>query len=437
MLSPRAKNVMKYIVPTMISNVSFFLFSIVDGIFVGQGIGTDALGAVNIAMPFLMLVNALFMLINIGGVAIAAIKFGEGDTEGANKVFRLGTMMIVIVSVMLTIAGTFFASPICKMLGANETFHAHAVDYLFWYSVFIIPSGLSMGLQAYCRNDNAPGLVSVAALVSTAFNVFADWLLIFPIPLGTKGAAIATGASQVVALLIVLVHFVRKQGVLRLGMPEFDKKLMWKIIVHGLPECIAQLATPVMTLCMNLVLVSMIGDIGINAFSVISYVASFSLAVFFGSSEGLQPLFGQSYGARDEKELKFYFKSGVWINFIGSVLVTGLVILTGRPICAMFGADAQTLEYVLEVMPLYSWGFIVMAFNVMISSYLYSTERSVQAIIINFLRSIVVSSIVILGLPAILGEGIIWHTFGIYEAIVLVVAFILLKHSERDGVVFK
>lgn len=78
-----------------------------------------------------------------------------------------------------------------------------------------------------------------------------------------------------------------------------------------------------------------------------------------------------------------------------------------------------------------------MAFNVMISSYLYSTERSVQAIIINFLRSIVVSSIVILGLPAILGEGIIWHTFGFYEAIVLVVAFILLKRSERDGVVFK
>lgn len=91
----------------------------------------------------------------------------------------------------------------------------------------------------------------------------------------------------------------------------------------------------------------------------------------------------------------------------------------------------------MKVMPLYSWGFIVMAFNVMISAYLYSTERSAQAVIINFLRSIVVNSSVILILPMIIGADIIWFCFGIYEAIVLVIAVILLKHSERNGIVFK
>lgn len=432
MVNLRLKNVIQYVVPTMLSNVCFFLFTIVDGIFVGQGVGTNALGAVNIVMPFVMAVNAVFMLINIGGVSIAAIRLGRGDTAGANRVFRQSTWMLILASAIMCALGTLLTGPLCTLLGATETYHAYAVDYMFWWSLFIIPNGISMGLQAYCRNDNAPGLVSIAVIASTAANIFLDWLLIYPIPWGTKGAALATGISQTISLLVVLSHFVMKKGVLRFGGPLLDGKLIGSIVVHGLPEGIGQLATPIMTLCMNLVLVSKIGDIGINAFSIISYVASFTVAVFFGTSEGLQPLFGLSYGSRNREDLRYYFKAGVWINFIGSVVLTGIVILLSRPICTLFGADAVTLEYVLDVLPLYAWGFVVMSFNVMISAYLYSTDHSVQSIIINVLRSIVVSSTVILALPAIFGAEVVWFTFGIYEAIVLIAAWFLLRYAERN-----
>lgn len=437
MANNRTKNIIKYVVPTMLSNICFFLFTVVDGIFVGQGVGTDALGAVNLVFPFTMIVGAIYMLLNMGGVTIVAVKIGQGDEEGANKVFRNGMMILGCVSVVMSAIGVFGADLLCKLLGANETFHQMSVDYLFWYSVFIIPSGLSMGLQSYCRNDGSPGLVSLTVIVSTALNIFLDWFLIFPIPMGTKGAAIATGVSQSIGLLIMLTHFVRKKGILRIGKAKFDGKILGEIIVHGLPEGINQLATPIMTLCLNLVLVSKIGDIGVNAFAVISYVSSFTVAVFVGTSEGLQPLFGQSYGEKNEKDMKFYFKSGVWINFIGSLLVTGLIILLSKPICTLFGADATTLEYVLKVMPLYAWGFVVMSFNVIISAYLYSTERSVHAIILNVLRSIVVNVVVIMILPQIFGASIVWFTFGIYEAVVLIAAYVLLKHSERNGIVFK
>lgn len=433
MSNSRIRNIIQYVVPTMLSNVCFFLFTIVDGIFVGRGVGTDALGAVNIVMPFVMAVNAIFMLINIGGVSIAAIRLGQGDVDGANRVFRQSTWMLVLASAILCAIGVFLTDPLCRLLGATETFHAYAVDYMFWWSLFIIPNGISMGLQAYCRNDNAPGLVSAAVIASTAANIFLDWLLIYPIPWGTMGAAAATGISQTISMVVVLSHFVRKKGVFRFGKPCFDGKLIRNIVVHGLPEGIGQLATPIMTLCMNLVLVSKIGDIGVNAFSIISYVASFTVAVFFGTSEGLQPLFGQACGAGNDRDLKYYFKAGIWINFIGSVIVTGLVLLLSRPICTLFGADAVTLDYVLRVMPFYAWGFIVMSFNVMISTYLYSTDRSVQSIIINVLRSIVVSSIVILVLPEIFGAGIVWFTFGIYEAIVLAVACVLLRRTGRSS----
>ena len=257
-------------------------------------------------------------------------------------------------------------------------------------------------------------------------------ILLFLQVMGTAGAAIATGVSQTFAFLIMLTHFIRRKGILRFHCTKLEGSLFRKIALRGLPEGIGQLATPVTTFCMNRVLISQIGTIGVNAFSVISYVASFTAAVFFGTSEGLQPLFGQSYSAKHEKDLKFYFRIGLCINLIDSAAVTGLILLLSRPICSLFGADAQTVEYVLETMPKYSWGFLVMAVNVMISAYLYSTKRSGQAITINLLRSVVMNVAIIFLLPALLGGGAVWFAFGIYEAIVLVVAFILLRHSERS-----
>jgi len=437
MSSLRRKKAIKYVLPTMLSNVCYFLFTVVDGIFVGRGVGTNGLGAVNLVLPFTMIVMALFMLINIGGATIFAVRLGRGDVEGANEVFRHGIIVLGGIAVLLTVIGVFFADIVCTLLGANETFHQLSVDYLFWYSLFIIPSGFSIGLQGYCRNDDAPGLVGIAVIVSTAFNIFGDWLLIFPFSMGTKGAAIATGISQVIALLIMFTHLFRKKGILRLGKVKFKSTIVKEIVIHGMPEAIGQLATPVSMLCMNLVLIAKIGDIGVNAFSIICYVASFTVAVFYGTSEGLQPLFGLSYGLKNEEDLKYYFRAGILINFFGSAAVVGFILLLSRPICCLFGADPATLEYALNVMPFYCWGFVIMAFNVMISTYLYSTERSIQAIIINFLRSIVVSAGVIFILPNILGANAVWFTFGVYEVIILVIAFGLLKHSERNGIIFK
>lgn len=284
------------------------------------------------------------MLINIGGVTIFAVCLGRVDAESANKVFSHGMVLLGCVAAILSVVGIFFADPVRTLLGANEIFHQPSADYLSWYSLFIIPSGFSMGLQNYCRNDGAPGLVGMAVIISTVFNIFGDWLLIFPFSMGTKGAAIATGVSQVVALLVMLTHFIRKNGVLRFERIKLEGRILKNILIHGLPEGIGQLATPIMTLFMNLVLVNMIGDIGVNAFSVVSYVSSFTFAVFFGTSEGLRPLFGQSYGAKNKEDLKFYFKTGILTNFFGSIIVTALIIVFSRHICNLFGADSATLN---------------------------------------------------------------------------------------------
>lgn len=433
----RKRNLCKYVIPTILSSVSYFLFTIVDGIFVGHGVGTDALGAVNIAFPFVMVVCASFMLTTIGGVTVTAIRLGRGDVQGADKAFMHSVSATAVVAVVLCLTGTLLTPVLCRLLGANEVFYQYVYDYVFWYSVFIIPSGLATAMQGFCRNDGSPVLVSAAVIIGTACNIFGDWLLIFPMKMGLAGAAIATGVSQTITLLIVLSHFALKRGKLRICRFEPDPSLYKKIAMRGLPEFISQLATPVSIIAMNYVLLANIGKIGVNAFSIIGYVASFSVAIFFGTAEGLQPLFGRSYGARTEPDLRYYFRAGLIINFIGSIIIYITLLFVGKPVCLLFGADAQTLEFTVQSMPKYAWGFSVMALNTIISAYLYSTKRSTQAIAMNLLRSFVFNLSCIIALPRLFGAEIIWYAFGIYEALVLVAAITLLKASEKNGIIFK
>lgn len=437
MQNSRARTLFRYALPAILTNTCIFLFTIVDGIFVGQGVGPDALGAVNIAMPYVMIASALNMLTSLGGVTVVAIRLGRGDTEGANQAFMHSLTACFFIAILQTILGVGFTTPLARMLGADDIYLPMVKDYLLWWSWFSIPCALSLNLQFFCRNDGSPELIGIATVTSTIVNIFLDWLFVFPMQLGLMGAALATGISQTVSWLIILSHFIRKKGDLRIRRFKPDGKLYSKVLFRGLPGMIAQFATPISTLCMNHVLMSSLGQVGVNAYSIISYIGSLTLSVLAGASEGLQPLFGQCYGAKQEQDMKYYFRAGILISVIGSALIITLVLLFSKSICTLFGADEAALTFTQRYLPQYAWGFIVSGINIMISAYFYSTKRSNQAIVMNILRSIVVNTLVTLGLPALFGTSIIWYTFGIYEMIIAVISVSMYKNTERKGIVYR
>ena len=186
---------------------------------------------------------------------------------------------------------------------------------------------------------------------------------------------------------------------------------------------------------MNYTLMAAYGDIGINAFAIISYLSSFTMAVFFGASEGMQPLFGQAYGAKEDDNLKHYYRAGQLISVIGSVLCVAIYVIFPHFLCTLF--DAETLEFTATHMWEYCWGFIIGSVNSMLSAYFYSTKRSGQAIALNVVRSLVMNSLIITLLPRLFGSAVVWHTFGIYEALVLIVGVVLKHASERKGILYR
>lgn len=437
MLSERNKTVFKNVAPAILSNACVFLFSVVDGIFVGNGCGIDALGAVNIALPFVLLAQALNSLACIGGVTVTAIRFGRGDKDGAQKAFMHSLTLSLCAGILITLLGCVFTVPVCRLLTTSENYYSMVKEYVFWWALFAIANSLSLNLQSFCRNDGSPALVAVTNVVSTVVNIFLDWLFVFPLQKGVFGAAVATGISQVVGLLVISTHFIFKKGQLRISKFKPQKSLFGKIALRGLPEAIAQFSTPVTTFCMNKTLATHYGDIGINAFAVISYLSSFTMSVFFGASEGMQPLFGQAYGAKENDDLKYYYRAGQIISIFGSALCVAVFVIFPHVFCVLFGADDATISFAEIHMWEFCWGFIVGSMNTMLSAYFYSTKRSSQAIILNICRSIAINSLTIMLLPLVFGKSIVWHTFGIYEIITLVVGIILKKTSEKNGIVYK
>lgn len=432
-MNSRIKLLCSYIFPAVGSLFVTYLYNVMDGIFVGQGVGSAALGAVNIGVPFITFAVAIVSMFPMGGATVIAIRMGRGDKEGANNAFMTSLTLTVLTAVILTVAGTVFSQQIVDLSGARklgEEMRRLSADYLFYYSAFSLPMLMSNCLSVFVRNDGSPTLSFIGMCTGAVSNIFLDWLFIFPLQMGVIGAAVASGLGQIVSLLVLLSHFIRKHGNLRIRRFVIQPVLIGKICKRGAPEAVTQLTTPVTALCYNLVLAGLTGDIGVSTYSVLSFIYSLANAVLSGVAQGLQPLWGNSYGKQDTKEINDYFRFGMAINLVLSVLVSAGLILFDEPAIRIFSQDLELINAASKALPVFSLSFIPMALNLVYTSLLYSTKRTKQSDIIAICRGIVIKAISIFCIPVIFGNKTIWAAPLIAEAITFFIAIILTRKTK-------
>lgn len=432
-MNPKAKQLCSYIFPAVGSLFVTYLYNVMDGIFVGQGIGSAALGAVNIGVPFITFAVAIVAMFPMGGATIIAIRMGRDDKDGANNAFMTALTLTVLTAVILTVVGTVFSQQIVDLSGARklgEEMRRMSTDYLFYYSAFSLPMLMSNCLSVFVRNDGSPTLSFVGMCTGAVSNIFLDWLFIFPLQMGVIGAAVASGLGQIVSLLVLLSHFIRKHGNLRIRRFTIQPVLIRKICKRGAPEAVTQLTTPVTALCYNLVLAGLVGDIGVSTYSVLSFIYSLANAVLSGVAQGLQPLWGNSYGKQDTKEINDYFRFGMTINLMLSVLVSAVLILFDEPAIRIFSQDMELINAASKALPVFALSFIPMALNLVYTSLLYSTKRTKQSDIIAICRGIVIKAIAIFCIPIIFGSNTIWAAPLVAEMITFAIAVILTRKTK-------
>lgn len=432
-MNGKLKNLWRYIFPAMGGLFVTYLYNVVDGIFVGQGVGSAALGAVNIGVPFITFAVAVAAMFPMGGATVVAIRVGRGDKEGANHAFMTSVTLTLLVSLLLTVAGMVFCGQIIDMSGGHTLSRAMrdmAEDYLFYYCAFSVPMLMSTCLSVFVRNDGSPTLSFVGMCVGAGANIFLDWLFIFPMGMGVTGAAIASGLGQVFSVAVLLSHFVRRQGSLRFRRFHLSGALAVKICKRGVPEAVSQLTTPVTALCYNLMLARLVGDIGVSTFSVLSFIYSLANAILSGVAQGLQPLWGNCYGEQDTDGMNEYLSWGIRINAILSVAIYGLLLFFAESVIRIFNQDPELVQNASTALPLFSLSFIPMALNLIYTAFLYSTKRTLQADAISFSRGVVLKAVAIFCLPVLLGGDTIWLAPLAAEFLTLLLALALSKTSK-------
>lgn len=428
-----AKTLCRYIFPAVGGLFATYLYNVVDGIFVGQGVGTAALGAVNIGVPFITFVVAIAAMFPMGGATVAAIRMGRGDREGANQAFLTALGLTLAASPLLTAVGMAFAQQIVDLSGAEQLsaeMRAMSRDYLFYYSAFSIPMLLSTCLSVFVRNDGSPALAFWGMCAGAAANIFLDWLFIFPLQMGVIGAAVASGLGQVLSVLVLLTHFLRGRGQLRIRLFRPGRALVRKICKRGVPEAMSQLTTPVTALCYNLVLSHMVGDLGVSTFSVLSFLYSLANAILSGVAQGLQPLWGSGYGKRDTAGLRFCLRRGLAIDLALAVLIWGVLFAFDRPVIQIFNRDPALVEAASAALPVFALSFIPMALNLIYTAFLSSTKRTAQADCIALSRGVAVKALAIFALPALFGEAAVWAAPLTAEAATLFLAVGLERRTR-------
>ncbi|MDO4280948.1 MAG: MATE family efflux transporter [Peptococcaceae bacterium] len=426
----QSKQFYHFVIPSILSSLVTGLYFVVDGIFVGRGVGTQALASINIAVPFISLLTSVSMMIAIGGGTLAAICFGRGENARANGIFRQSMVLMLFFAGLMTMISVIFPSQLARMLGASEALLSMTADYLKFYVLFGVFFCGAMVLAAFVRNDGNPRLASTGMIVGALSNVVLDWLFIFPMQMGVVGAAVASGLGQVLSCAVLATHFLGHRGDLRIGRVALRGRDLLAIMRTGTPEFVNQMSQPVTILCYNYLVIAMLGEIGVAAFSVISYLLVIIVAVFIGLAEGMQPLLSRSFGAGDARSERIILRKGLRLGVALAVAAYALMWGFGRQIIGIFNSDPTMIAIAYDCIKIYGLCFIFAAANIVYTINFLATQRTAQALVIASLRSFVCNVLFILVMPQLFGEGALWTGMIACEAVVLMVAIALTRRQE-------
>ena len=427
----RRANFLKYIIPSIGAMLVTSLYVVVDGIFVGQGVGHNALGAINIAGPFIMMVVALSMMVTVGGATLSAIALAKKEERDASRYFTISMVLIVAFSALMTLITTFFSEPIVRMLGADDTLASDAACYLRYFVMFCIFFTASQALATFVRNDGSPNLSFIGMVLGGVSNIFLDWLFIFPLNMGIKGSAIASGLGQILSCSILLSHFFMKKSRLRLTLKGFRGMDIVEICKRGTPEFMNQLFQPITVLCYNLLAMKHFGSIGVDSFSIVYYVLTITVAIFVGLTQGTQPLISKAYGEGDADGEKYYRRAGALVNLALAAVVYLFVALLGKQIIWCFNSNEELIKIGYQCMLIYGISFLPTSLLIVIISNYTAKKETLKALLLSTIRCIVLIPVFVFITPLIFGEGTIWLGITIAEVIALGIALAMDKLMNK------
>lgn len=429
------RKLVRFTMPSIAMMIVTSIYSVVDGFFVSNFAGKTPFAAVNLIMPFLMIVSTVGFMFGTGGTALVAKTFGEGDEKRANQLFSLFTYTAFILGVILAAVSFIFMRPIAALLGAEGVLLENCVTYgriILCALPFYV---LQLLFQSFFVTAEKPQLGLIVTVCAGATNMVLDAVLVMLLPQEYKlaGAAIATAASQTVGGVFPLIYFSRKNSsTLRLGKTRFDGRAIGKACVNGSSEFMGNVSMSIVGMLYNMQLMNYAGENGVAAYGVMMYVSMIFSGAFIGYSIGTAPVIGYHYGAQNCDELKSILRKS--LNLIGSFAVLMVVLseLSAVPLANIFvGYDAELMELTVSGFRIFALSFLLMGFSVFGSGFFTALNDGLTSALISFLRTLVFQIASVLFLPLIFDIDGIWWSIVVAELMAVVLTMLFLKVKQN------
>lgn len=402
------KKFLGYTIPSALAMFISSLYTIIDGIFVGQGVGDAALAAVNIVLPFTVILVGMANMMAVGGGALVSKNIGAKEIDKAVNIFRQVCKFLLILSIVISIICVIFTNQIVKLLGATKNLQGLAVDYLRFYALFSIPNLIGIVLNSFVRNDQKPKLAMVSIISGAITNIILDYVFIFKFGFGIKGAAIATGLGQIVTVSILLPHFIKKKGYLSFGKVKLQIESIKEFLKIGFPSFFAQASFSVIVLLHNVIITKNIGEIGVSAYSIINYIGTNIYMVLFGLTLGAQPLISYNYGKRDDKKMLSFYKITCVSSTLFTCIAVSICYIFGRNLIQIFTSDKEILELAYTGLRFASISYFFVGLNLNTITYYQAIEMPKYSNLICLFRSIIFLPIGLILLSNIFGVNGVW-----------------------------
>lgn len=428
------KNLLRFTFPTVIMMVFISVYGVVDGFFVSNYAGKTAFAAINLIMPFVMVLGGMGFMIGTGGTALVSKVMGEGDSERANRLFSEIISFTVIFGAVLSAVGVAVMRPVSVLLGATPEMIDDCVLYGRIVVGFTAAFMLQNVFQSFFIAAEKPKLGLAATVAAGLTNMVLDALFVGGFNWGIAGAAVATGISQCVGSIFPLIYFAaQNKSRLRLSFAMPEIKPVLASCANGSSELMSNISASIVGMLYNFQLMRLLGEDGVSAYGVMMYVQFIFTAVFFGFSTGSAPIISYHFGADNPSEVKnMLVKSVVFMEAAGAVLTAAAIAMSPLLADIFVGYDVQLKELTEHAFRIYCLHFLLAGFNIFASSFFTALNNGAVSAAISFIRTLVFQVAAVLLLPLVLGENGIWCSVLVADAGATVLSVIFLYRKRYE-----
>ncbi len=427
------KNILKFAVPTIAMTVFMSFYTMVDGLFVSNLIGTDALSAINLTAPVIQLVTAVSTMLATGGSAVIMKKMGEQKSGEAKEDFTFLILINVFVGMVMCMAGYLAMDRIFAGMGLSAEVEKYCVEYLSRYLVFTIPILLMNNFTLYMIASGKATLSLICSVTGGLLNMALDYLFIAVFHMGISGAAIATGMGYSVTAVVGLFVFCRKKSLLHFQKPVFRWKVLVNAAANGCSEMATALVTGIITMMFNWTMLRYVGANGVAAVTIIMYVLMFASSLYTGYSYGVAPMVSYYYGEGNHGKLKKLVGTSFRVIAFISIMTVAASFALTRPLVSVFARpDNPVYDLAVTGNRICTIALCFIGYNIFASGMFTALSNGVVSAVLAFSRSFVFMLAAMIVLPLLFGVNGIWLATPAAELMALALsAFMLRKYRKR------